>query len=172
MARPSSNEYAPFYRNYIDKVPDGDLMDLLFKTSDAFQAFYATLDESKGNFAYAPDKWTIKQVLQHIIDTERVMQYRAMRIARHDKTPLPGFEQDDYAAIADVSHRSIASLLVEFQTVRLSSIALFRSLPSKDLLHIGIASDCPVSVRALGYIIIGHQLHHDSILKERYLVLD
>ena len=167
--RPTSNEYAPYYHTYIGKVPEGTLLDLLAQSYNEFLAITQNIDASKEDYRYAEGKWSIKEVLQHLIDTERVMQYRALRVARNDTTPMAGFDQDDFAAVAIVSHRSIPDLMAEFNIVRQSSITLFQSLQASNLLHIGTASGHPVSTRALGYIILGHQLHHQKILVERYL---
>lgn len=169
MARPNASEYAPYYHTYIGKVPKGTVHDLLETTFQYFQTFISKIPESKGDYAYADGKWSIKQVLQHLVDTERVMAYRALRIARGDKTPIPGFDQDVFARSANVSSRTLADLMQEFSLIRQSSQHLFQSFQDEEMSHLGTASDNPVSVRALAYIILGHTLHHQRILEERYL---
>lgn len=169
MARPHTSEYAPYYSTYIDKVPEGEIISLLQQTFEGFQSLLSTVEESKADYRYAPEKWTIKQVLQHIIDTERVMAYRALRVARGDDTPMPGFDQDVFADSANVSNRSLASQIEELRYVRQSTILFYQSLHQDDLLRKGTASANPVSTRSLAYIILGHLLHHQEILEERYL---
>ncbi len=169
MARPNSNEYAPYYHTYVGKVPEGSIQDLLTYSFDFFTDLCTKIPESKADYRYETGKWTIKEVIQHMIDTERVMQYRALRIGRNDMTPIPGFDQDVFADVADVSHRTISDLLDEFVLVRASSKALFYSFTEENMLHVGTASGHPFSTRALAYIIVGHQIHHQNILVERYL---
>ena len=123
----------------------------------------------KLTYRYAENKWTIKEILVHIMDDERIYAYRALRIARNDKTPLPGFEQDDYVPFSKANQRSLASILREYKTVRQATVSLFTSFNMEDLLRIGTANDHPVSVRALAWHIAGHELHHLNIIKERYL---
>ena len=169
MARPTAKEYAPYYHTYVGKVPEGSIQDLLTYSFDFFTDLCAKIPDSQADYRYEEGKWTIKEVIQHMIDTERVMQYRALRIGRNDSTSLAGFDQDVFADVADVSHRTIADLLDEFVLVRASSNALFHSFTEENMLHMGTASDQPVSTRALAYIIVGHQIHHQNILVERYL---
>ena len=121
-------------------------------------------------YKYAAGKWSIKEVFQHIIDTERVFLYRCFRIARHDKTPLTGFEQDDYIVPSKANSKSIESLLEEYQTVRQNSIVLLKSLSETDLKHLGNASDHMLSARAAAFMTLGHEIHHIEVIKERYLV--
>lgn len=128
------------------------------------------ISDKKLGFAYAEGKWTLAEAIVHIIDTERIFQYRSLRIARNDKTPLPGFDQDDYVPQSNASGRSTTSLIEEYKAVRDATITLFSSFDEEAMLRIGIASDSKMSTRALGFIISGHQAHHVKIIKERYLV--
>ena len=118
---------------------------------------------------YAPGKWTIKEVLIHICDTERIFAYRALRIGRGDITPLPGFEQDDYVPVSQANSRSIKNILAEYESVRKATLTLFNSMPRQAFTHIGTCNNSPVSLRALAYMIAGHEMHHVAIIKERYL---
>jgi uncharacterized damage-inducible protein DinB len=166
--RPDSNEYAHFYAKYIDRVSETNIREAFDVHSKTMAAFLATIPESKADFAYAPGKWTVKQSLQHVIDTERVFAYRLLRVGRGDKTALPGFEQDDYAIAANVSNRTVASLAAEMNAVRQSTLALLQGLSDADLAQIGTASNNPVSANALVYIILGHWLHHQQLFAEQY----
>lgn len=168
MPHPTNNEYAPFYRTYIDKVEGDDLHLTLSLTSRSSLSFWQTVPEEKADYAYAPGKWTIKQLLNHIIDTERIFAYRALCIARGDETPLPGFDENDYADAAKVNHRSLLDLVHEFQAVRSATLALFNSFGEQELTRMGTVNGNAISVNAIGYIIIGHALHHEGIVRERY----
>ena len=168
MKRPAANEYAEFYANYISKVPGTDVLVVLESQRLQMQKMFAGRNEKDGNFRYALGKWTIKEVLGHITDSERIFTYRALRIARGDRTPLPGFEQDDYIRDGNFGERTLSDLLYEFGAVRSASIALFRSLTEKELERRGIANDKEVTVRALAFITAGHQMHHGLILEEKY----
>jgi hypothetical protein len=159
-----------FFDRYIKLVGDLPVVEALEHHADIFAQERSNLI-SLGDQVYAENKWTAKQILQHCIDTERIMAYRAMRIARHDVTPLPGFDENSFAANADISHKSLADLLHEFSVLRESSILLFRSLSNAALLREGIASNKPITVLALGFTIVGHPLHHLRVLQERYYPL-
>lgn len=165
--KPQQDEFAPYYNKYIGLI-DEDVLGLLEKQADTFPAYIRNIPEDKADYAYADGKWTVRQVLGHIIDTERIMAYRALCIARQDTTPLPGFEQDDYVAVSEVSRRSLASYADEFEAVRKSNLFLFRSFDEQSLNCRGTASEQPVSVRALLYIVAGHLKHHIHIFEERY----
>ncbi|HWR94185.1 MAG TPA: DinB family protein [Flavobacterium sp.] len=163
------NEYALFYKPYIDALNNVDLIDELEISVHRLVKFVQDLPMDKFDYQYAEGKWTIKDILQHLIDVERIFSYRALRIARMDKTPLSGFDEDAYAAIANGSQRSVQSLLSELLTVRESTLSLFKTFSDEILLRKGIASGKEISVRALGFIIIGHQNHHQKVFQERYL---
>ncbi len=162
------NDYNYFYATYLNAIGDVELLEALHKGSEDFNALVDSLPSDKLSHRYAVDKWTIREVLQHIIDTERVFQYRAFRFSKNDQTPLPGFEQDDYVLEGE-SNKSKHELLNEYNSVRAASISLFKDMPSHKLERIGTASGMPWSVAALGFVISGHQKHHLNIIQERYL---
>lgn len=168
VARPEAGEYAPYYEKYIALVPGRDILGALETQRLQMIQLFAARSERDGNFRYAPDKWTVKEVLGHLTDTERIFAYRAMRIARADQTPIEGFEQDDYVRNAAFNKRPLAELAEEFALVRSASIALFRGLAGDAWLRRGVANKNEVTVRALAFIIAGHELHHRGILEERY----
>jgi len=168
MKRPEPTEYAEFYANYISKVSGTDVLGVLESQRLQMVQLFAGRSERDGSFRYAPGKWTVKEVLGHITDTERIFTYRALRIARGDQTPLPGFEQDDFVKNGAFSERTLAGLAEEFALVRSASIALFRSFPEEAWGRRGVASQKEVTVRALAFITAGHQMHHRIILEERY----
>lgn len=163
------NEFAPHYENYIKLVPEQDIVKGLLKQKEEMLHFFKSIPLFKHEFSYAEGKWTIKDIILHLIDAERIFSYRALRIARNDKTPLPGFEENDYVPNANANEREYESLLAEYEIVRNASISLFETFTSEDLLRLGIASNKSVSVRAIGYIMLGHELHHKNIILERYL---
>jgi hypothetical protein len=162
-------DYNPYYSTYIANLKDDTLLEALEKDLESFQQFISSITANKLVSTYAKDKWTIAEVLVHITDTERVFQYRALCIARNDKSSFPGFEQDDYVANANSNNRSKESLLNEFIAVRKSSIVLFTSLSDNALQKRGEASNSALSVAAAGFIIGGHLRHHKKIVEERYL---
>lgn len=165
----NQNEYNPYYKSYIDNATVSNIVNGLALNIDTAMSFYSKVPIAKHDYSYAEGKWTVKDVLLHVIDTERIFSYRALRIARHDKTPLAGFEQDDYVITGNTKMRTLKSLLEEYKSVRYATIALYNSFDSKTLEQIGEASGFPISVRALGYIITGHENHHNQVLKQRYL---
>jgi uncharacterized damage-inducible protein DinB len=169
MKRPEAGEYAEFYAKYISKVPGTDVLGVLESERGQMLQLFARRSERDGNFRYALGKWTIKEVLGHITDTERIFTYRALRIARGDRTPLSGFEQDDYVRDGNFGERTLADLTEEFGAVRTASIALYRSFNEPALERRGIANQKEVTVRALAFITAGHQMHHRIILEEQYL---
>jgi uncharacterized damage-inducible protein DinB len=169
IARPGTDEYAPYYGTYIGKVPDGDLRAMLASQLAETLALVRSIPESRGGHRYAPDKWSIKGVLGHLADSERIFSYRALRIGRGDTTPLPGFEQDDYVPMGNFDARTLRDLADELAAVRQATLHLFAHLDQAAFERRGTASGKPISVRALAYIIAGHELHHVGILKTRYL---
>jgi hypothetical protein len=166
--RPEANEYAPYYGGYIALVSGDDAVAALEAQRLHMMQMLSARSEREGNFRYAPGKWSVKEVLGHLADAERVFTYRAMRIARGDLTPLAGFEQDDYVKNGGFGDRRLADLADEFAAIRSASIALFRSLNDVAWMRRGTASDKEVSVRALAFMTAGHELHHQRILEERY----
>ena len=169
MARPDLSSTPPFYHNYINLVPGDDIVKAFKKESPAFIQFMETIPASKVDYRYAAGKWSIRELLQHIIDAERIFAYRALRFARKDETPLPSFDENHYAETSKADKRDWNELLDEFKTVRRSSEYLFGSFDDDQLNATGIASGKPISALAFGYIIIGHSLHHKKIIEERYL---
>jgi hypothetical protein len=168
VAKPQTNEYAAYYEKYVSLVPDGNIIDLLEGQLEKTLALLGELSEEKGNYRYAPDKWSVKELVGHVSDTERIFAYRLLRFARNDKNALAGFEQDGYITNADFDNCRLSDLVREFELVRKSSIALLRHLPENAWSRSGVASDNEVSVRALAYMIAGHELHHLNVLSERY----
>ncbi|MEZ4793626.1 MAG: DinB family protein [Gelidibacter sp.] len=162
-------EYNPYYKTYLNQTKNLDLKTGLPSNHEQVLAFLKAIPKEKQEYRYAEGKWTIKEVLLHIIDTERIFAYRALRIARQDQTPLQGFDQDDYVAPSKANRRSFESLLNEYKAVRQATIALFDSFDDEMLVAIGTASNSPISVRALGFIIMGHENHHCEVVRERYL---
>jgi uncharacterized damage-inducible protein DinB len=167
--KPESNEFVPYYSKYISLVRDGDVVSTLRQQLDNSLSLLRGISEEKANSRYAPDKWSVKEVVGHVLDTERIFGYRALRFARNDQTPLNGFEQDDYVRAANFGKIRLSDLADEFQNVRQANIHLFRSLDDAAWLRRGAANENEVSVRALAYIIAGHELHHMGILKTKYL---
>ncbi len=167
--RPGENEYAPFYAGYIQQVPDGDIFEILARQSDALRRLLAVLPAQQADFRPGPAEWTIKEVIGHINDTERIFAYRTLRISRGDQTPLPGFEQDDYVRTAYFGDRTLHDLLEEFDLQRRANLLAFRGLSKEDSLRQGTASGAAVSVRALLYMLAGHVEHHITSLKQDYL---
>lgn len=167
-ARPTSGDYAPYAEQYILLVAGDDILATLAAQHKQTATLFSGKSERDGNFRYAPGKWSVKEVVGHIADTERIFAYRAMRIARGDQTPLEGFEQDDYVRGARFGARKLADIVEEYADVRQASLALFRSLDEEAWLRRGVASGNPVTVLALAYLIAGHELHHRKILDERY----
>jgi hypothetical protein len=169
VPRPSSSEYAPFYAGYVAGVPDGDLIALLEQQAEETATLFGGIPDEKSLHRYAPGKWSIREVLGHIIDGERVFSYRALTFARGDAGPLPSFDENAWASTSNAGRRTMKSLLAEYRAVRAATVALFRSFGEEELTRSGIASKNPVTVRALAYIVAGHERHHLKILRERYL---
>ena len=167
LSRPERSEYADFYANYVSLVPDGPIEEYLLKQWDELVAFLQRVSEDEASKPQAEGKWSIKQVLGHLCDTERVMSYRMMRFARGDKKELHGFEQDDYVAAGDFNSRVRHDLMVEFKNIRGATIALVGSISPEDEIRTGVANGKTVSVRALAYIIAGHAQRHLQLMKER-----
>jgi hypothetical protein len=171
IARPQADEYAPFYAGYVQRIPEGsDLFALLSSQPDELRALLHAVSDSQANARPAPGEWSIKEVIGHLCDTERVFAYRAMRIARSDATPLPGFEQDDYVQATDFNRRSLPDLLDEFASQRRANVLCFQPLTDAEMARRGTASDATISVRALLHILAGHVMHHLESLKVAYKV--
>lgn len=166
--KPATSEYASQYQKYVSLVPDGDIVNTLEKQIGETLGQLRALAADKGDYRYAPDKWTVKELLGHVIDAERIFAYRALCFARNDSRAIAGFEQDDYVQTANSASRTLSSLIDEFESVRSATIHLFRSFDDAAWQRTGVASDNQVTVRALAYIIAGHERHHMTILRERY----
>ncbi len=166
--RPAQSEYAPFYSGYIESVPDGDVIRYLSAQLADVEGLLGHLPDEQANARYAPDKWSVKEVLDHMSDTERVLSYRLLRAARGDATPLAGFDQDDYVRAAQSGRRTIGDLLNEFRTVRASTLSLVTGMNQAAWDQSCVVNNATVSSRALVYIIAGHSAHHTRVLRERY----
>ena len=167
-ARPQSNEHAPFYGQYVSRVPDGDLLALLNEQCSATTALIRRVPAERADFSYAPGKWTIKEVVAHLIDVERVMTFRALWFARGDPTALPGFDENAWATQTGAAGRTLPDLADEFEAVRSSTIHFASHLSPEMLERRGTSSGQPLSVRALLYIVAGHERHHAELFRERY----
>ena len=165
----NKDEYAPFFEGYIQGSSKGILVEELEISLHEFIRFVQNIPMDKFDFRYAEGKWTIKEIIQHIIDTERIFAYRALRISRNDKTALAGFNEDDYVDNTNANERNLQGLLTEMAVVRQATLSLFKSFSQEQLKRIGTASNHTISVRAIGFIMIGHQKHHQKIFEERYL---
>lgn len=168
--QPDASEYAPFYEKYVSLVPDGDIVQILNWQFAETSALLASISAAQAASRYAEGKWSVKELIGHVIDSERVFGYRALRFARGDRTPLPGFDQDVFNEHASFDDYSVDELADEYGQVRRGHLSLFRHLDADAWMRAGEASGHPVSVRALAYIIAGHELHHLKILRERYAV--
>lgn len=169
IGRPERNEYPEWYAEEIELVPYPELFSGMEDSFQKTSAFLRDLPSEKLLFRYQPEKWTIKEMWQHVIDTERVLSYRAMRFSRGDATVLHGFDQNKYAEISRANERNWADILQEYSAVRVSSLMLFRSFNEEMLLRRGMAGRSEASVRALGFLILGHETHHLRVIRERYL---
>jgi len=168
VARPEPGEYAPYYDRYISLIPGNDILSTLDEQRRQMLLLLSCRDEAEGNFRYAPDKWNAKEVIGHVNDTERIFSYRALRIARGDQTPVEGFEQDDYVRNGPFAHRTLSDLIEDYIAVRRATLSLLRNLDEAAWLRRGVANKNEVSVRALAYVIAGHELHHRRILEQKY----
>ena len=168
LPRPAADESAPFYHGYIEKVPGERVGEFLAAQIGEVERLLAPLDDAAARFRYAPDKWSVKEVLGHLCDSERIFAYRLLRIARADATPLPGFDENAYVPAADFDARPLAELVREFQAIRASTITLAEGLPSVGWERRGQASGKSITTRALAYIMVGHVTHHLAVLRDRY----
>jgi hypothetical protein len=170
IPRPEPGEYAPYYDRYISLVPGSDILTTLESQRRQMLLLLSGRDDREADYRYAPDKWSAKQVLGHVCDTERIFAYRALRISRGDPTAIEGFEQDGYVANGPFAARPLAELIEDYIAVRRASLTLFRNLDEPAWLRRGIANKNEVSVRAIAYTLAGHELHHRRILEEKYFV--
>jgi hypothetical protein len=169
IARPEDDEYVPYYGKYISLVPDGDLVETLRTQIGETLSLLRAIPEARASYRYAPGKWSIKEVVGHIADVERIMTYRALRIARADATPLPGFDENMYVPAANFDARPLASLAHELEEVRRATVAFLETLDPEAAARRGSANNNEISARALAYVIAGHERHHVEILRKRYL---
>lgn len=165
---PEPDEYGAFYQDYIDLIRSENVMQTLVEQGQKMYSLIQQLSSEEANYRYADDKWSVREVIGHLIDTERVMAYRAMCISRGEQTSLPGFDQDKYVKEGNFSERDLQNLSAEYDAQRNANISLFNSLSRQQMLRTGTANDNRVSVRALAYIIAGHERHHINILQEKY----
>ena len=169
MTRPDTSEYNPYFERYIGKVLGGAILEMHSAQLDEFVAFLNGVGEEKSAFRYAPEKWSVKEVVGHIIDTERIFGARALAIARRDSTPLPSFDQDAYVEGGNFDDRKLSDLVAELENLRRSHLLLFASFDDETWLQMGNAGGNDVSVRAIAWILAGHLIHHVGVVKERYL---
>lgn len=169
ITKPAKDEYPKWFASEIEQVHYNDLISGVTTSFNSTLPFLQKLTEEELNYRYAPDKWSIKQMWQHIIDVERILSYRALRYARKDETVLTGFDEKKYAELSNADNREFDSILHEYEIVRYASIALFRSFTEEMFMARGTTGKSNMSVRALGYLILGHEIHHVNIIKERYL---
>lgn len=167
--RPVAGEFLPYFGTYIDEVPDGDVVVSMSKQLPVTLALIKSLSEADGDKRYAPDKWSIREIIGHIIDAERIFVYRALRFARGDSTPVPGFDENAYVKNAPFSRVSLADLADELKHVRRATIHFFSNLDEEAMSRRGTSNNNEVSVRALAWILTGHEIHHVEVLHERYL---
>jgi uncharacterized damage-inducible protein DinB len=169
MPKPLPTSYAPYFQRYVDQVPETDLITAFKNQRAGIQDFLNTITEEKSAYAYAEGKWSIKELLQHVIDTERIFNYRALCFARGEKANLPGFEENDYAANSHADSRSWKNLTEEFLAVRKSTELMYESFSEAVINNAGLSNNNPNTVASLGFITVGHYYHHKKILMERYL---
>ena len=169
MNRPQQGEYNPYYETYMNLVPAGDISAILQDEQEKTINLLNTLSEKDANFRYGPLKWSIKEVIGHIADTEKIMSYRLLRIGRGDTTPLAGFNENDYVLIANFDTFTIPELLEYFRMTRSGTISLLKTMSPESLTRVGIANQSDTSARAIAYIIAGHEIHHRQIIEDRYL---
>ncbi len=168
IARPAPGEYAPYHDRYISLVAGNDILATLDQQRRDTLLLLSGRDESEGDFRYASDKWSVKEVLGHVCDTERILAYRGLRVSRADQTPIEGFEQDDYVRNGPFPRRMLADLIEDYIAVRRATLTLFRNLDESAWARRGVANKNEITVRALAYIIAGHELHHRQVLEEKY----
>jgi hypothetical protein len=169
MQTPTSKEYADYYSDYVKRVPEGDVCETLEKQSRELREVFARFSEQRASTPRIEKEWTLKEVLGHLCDGERIFGYRACRISRGDKTPMEGFDQDVFVAGGKFNERGLRGLLAEFEHLRAANVTMFREMSEEQTASMGTASNYPVSVRALAYIIAGHASRHLELIKKRFL---
>jgi len=168
-AHPDATEYAPYYERYVSLVPEDDVLAALEAQAAETRALLRAIPEDREGFRYAPEKWSIREVVGHVTDTERIFAYRALRFGRNDPTPLPSFDENEYARFSGAGAHPLTELAAELEEVRRATLGLFRHLPGEAWTRRGVASGYEMSVRALARVILGHERHHLRIVRERYL---
>ena len=169
IGAPAADEYSTYFGRYVARVPAGvDIIDLLARQCEEMMERFRTVPDARGGYRYAPGKWSVRQLVLHLTDTERIMSYRALRIARGDATPLPGFDEDAFAAASGADAVPLSELVAGFADVRRATVVLLRQLPAEAWTRRGTASDAPFTVRSLAWVIAGHERHHLEVLRERY----
>lgn len=169
LSRPTPDEQGSYYSLYIDKVPEGDLFSILVEQMKDTVALLSSLDDAQADYRYAPGKWSVKEVLGHISETERIMCYRLLRVARGDQTPMAGFDEEAFVRTGCFHARGMTDLLEEFTSVRQATLTLLRGVPEEAWTRTGNVSNGVLSARALAYVLSGHEKHHVQVLQERYL---
>lgn len=169
MTKPVLKDVPVFYKGYVENVKDMDVLEALEQSSKVALGIFRNIPEEHGEFRYGEGKWSIKEVLNHLMDAERIFAYRALRFSRNDKTPLPGYEETEYAPLANAHARSIVQLTAEMSRLRLSTLDLYASFSPEMLKREGTANNNKLSVLTIGYVIAGHETHHRKIIVERYL---
>ncbi|WP_066365300.1 DinB family protein [Neobacillus fumarioli] len=169
LQRPMQNEYPEYYVPYVSLVPDGDLLTILKENLEKVITLFESISEADGSFRYEPGKWSIKEVLAHITDTERVMSYRLLRIGRGDQTPLAGFDENLFVKGSQAEKLPLKQILADFIATRKASITLIENMPDTAWENKGIANNTEITTRAIAYILTGHEMHHRNIITERYL---
>jgi uncharacterized damage-inducible protein DinB len=170
MTRPTPTDYAPPHAGYVDLVDEEDILSAMQEQSSQTQKLLASLDEQRATYRYGEGKWSIKEVIGHIVDAERIIGYRALAVARGDTQPLPGFDENSYVQNASFDAWKLGDLAEEYALVRRSNIVFFQNLPPEAWDRRGIANQHPVSVRGLAYVIVGHERHHLQVLRDKYNV--
>jgi DinB superfamily len=169
MSKPSLTNYPTYFHRYVEQVPEEDLLTAFQNQSSVIKPFLSKIDEEKSAYAYAEGKWTLKELLQHIIDAERIFNYRSLCIARGETVSLPGFDENDYAARSNANNRKWQDLVEEFLTVRKGTEIMFKSFTDEMLEISGVSNNNPVTVKSIGFISLGHFYHHKKVIEERYL---
>ncbi len=169
IPRPAAGEYHAYYDTYVSEVPEGDLLEILAELREGTGRLLAEIGEARAGHRYAPGKWTIREIVGHLSDSERIFAYRLLRVARGDATPLPGFDEQQYVPAGEFERRPLADVAAEFRAVRDATLALIGGLGAAALARRGVANGSPVTARALAYIIAGHEIHHVRVIRERYL---
>jgi len=168
MTRPAESDYSPAHASYVALVPEDDIMSAMEQQSSAMQKVLASLDEAKAAYRYAEGKWSVKEVIGHMVDAERIMGYRALAVARGEAQPLPGFDEKAYVEHASFDDWKLGDLAEEYALARRANIVFFKNLRAEAWERRGIANNAPVSVNGLAYVIVGHERHHLQVLRERY----